>query len=150
MAGKYLVFRLAGEEFGLPILAVREIIGIQEITFVPRTPAWIKGVINLRSKVVPIIDLRIRFGMPQADYGDRTCIVITGTQGQTGLLLTGIVVDGVTEVLNIAAAEIEDAPDFGERSDVTYLAGMAKVKGQLKMLLDIDKVTASQASLPGW
>ena len=147
-AEKYLIFTLAGEEFGVQILAVREIIGMQDITFVPHAPAWVKGVINLRSKVVPVIDLRIRFEMPEVKYGDRTCIVVAGVQGVHGMVLTGLVVDSVVEVLNIAAAEIQDSPDFGERSGVTFLFGMAKVKERVKMLLDIEKVTSSRASVP--
>ena len=114
-AGKYLTFQLANEEFGIRVLKVREIMGLQEITAVPQTPAHIKGVINLRGKVVPVIDLRLKFGLAAAEYTQRTCIIVTQMQGESGAVLMGIVVDGVSEVLNLTAAEIEDTPDFGER-----------------------------------
>jgi purine-binding chemotaxis protein CheW len=143
-AGKYLTFRLAEEEFGIRVLKVREIMGLQDITAVPQTPGHVKGVINLRGKVVPVIDLRLKFGMPAAEYTQRTCIIVTQVQGESAPVLMGIVVDGVSEVLNLAPAEIEDAPDFGDEAAVQYLLGMAKSKGKVKILLDIDKVLSSQ------
>ncbi|HTX36186.1 MAG TPA: chemotaxis protein CheW [Bryobacteraceae bacterium] len=143
-AGKYLTFQLASEEFGIRVLKVREIMGLQEITAVPQTPPHIKGVINLRGKVVPVIDLRLKFGVPAADYTQRTCIIVTQVQGESGAILMGIVVDGVSEVLNLTGGEIEDTPDFGEQIAGQYLLGMAKVKGKVKILLDIDKVLSSQ------
>src|ERR1700745_240504 len=100
-AGKYLTFQLASEEFGIRVLKVREIMGLQEITSVPQTPAHIKGVINLRGKVVPVIDLRLKFGLPAAEYTQRTCIIVTQVQGESSTVLMGIVVDGVSEVLNL-------------------------------------------------
>jgi purine-binding chemotaxis protein CheW len=142
--GKYLTFQLANEEFGIRVLKVREIMGLQEITAVPQTPAHIKGVINLRGKVVPVIDLRLKFGIPAADYNQRTCIIVTQIQGESGAILMGIVVDGVSEVLNLTGGEIEDTPDFGEQIAGQYLLGMAKVKGKVKILLDIDRVLSSQ------
>ena len=126
------------------MLKVREIMGVQEITAVPQTPAHVKGVINLRGKVVPVIDLRLKFGLPAAEYTQRTCIIVTQVQGESGPLLMGIVVDGVSEVLNLTAAEIEDTPDFGEDDAGQYLLGMAKVKGKVKILLDIDQVLSTQ------
>jgi purine-binding chemotaxis protein CheW len=143
-AGKYLTFQLANEEFGIRVLKVREIIGVQEITTVPQTPSHIKGVINLRGKVVPVIDLRLKFGLPASDYTQRTCIIVTQVQGESGPILMGIVVDGVSEVLNLAGSEIEDTPDFGEDISSQYLLGMAKVKGKVKILLDIDRVLSGQ------
>jgi purine-binding chemotaxis protein CheW len=143
-AGKYLTFQLAHEEFGIRVLKVREIMGLQEITAVPQTPLHIKGVINLRGKVVPVIDLRLKFGVPAADYTQRTCIIVTQVQGESGAILMGIVVDGVSEVVNLTGSEIEDTPDFGEQIAGQYLLGMAKVKGKVKILLDIDKVLSSQ------
>ena len=113
-AGKYLTFQLANEEFGIRVLKVREIMGLQEITAVPQTPGHIKGVINLRGKVVPVVDLRLKFGLDAAEYTQRTCIIVTQVQGESGLILMGIVVDGVSEVLNLTGPEIEDTPDFGE------------------------------------
>ncbi len=143
-AGKYLTFQLAKEEFGIRVLKVREIMGLQEITAVPQTPAHIKGVINLRGKVVPVIDLRLKFGIPAAEYTQRTCIIVTQVQGESSAVLMGIVVDGVSEVLNLTGAEIEDTPEFGEQIAGNYLLGMAKVKGKVKILLDIDKVLSTQ------
>jgi len=143
-AGKYLTFQLANEEFGIRVLKVREIMGLQEITAVPQTPMHIKGVINLRGKVVPVIDLRLKFGMPAAEYTPRTCIIVTQVRGEGGPVLMGAVVDGVSEVLNLTGAEIEDTPDFGEEMAVQYLLGMAKVKGKVKILLDIDRVLSAQ------
>ncbi len=143
-AGKYLTFQLANEEFGIRVLKVREIMGLQEITAVPQTPLHIKGVINLRGKVVPVIDLRLKFGLDAAEYTQRTCIIVTQVQGESGSILMGIVVDGVSEVLNLTAQEIEDTPDFGEAITGRYLLGMAKVKGKVKILLDIDRVLSTQ------
>src|SRR5947208_5274334 len=100
-AGKYLTFHLVQEEFGVRVLKVREIMGLQEITAVPQTPAHIKGVINLRGKVVPVIDLRLKFGISTSEYTQRTCIIVTQVQGETGAILMGIIVDGVSEVLNL-------------------------------------------------
>jgi purine-binding chemotaxis protein CheW len=142
-AGKYLTFQLSNEEFGIRVLKVREIMGIQEITAVPQTPAHIKGVINLRGKVVPVVDLRLKFGLAAADYTQRTCIIVTQVQGESGPVMMGIVVDGVSEVLNLTGAEIEDTPDFGEEISGSYLLGMAKVKGKVKILLDIDRVLST-------
>jgi len=143
-AGKYLTFQLANEEFGIRVLKVREIMGFQEITGVPETPAHVKGVINLRGKVVPVIDLRLKFGVAGAEYTQRTCIIVTQVQGENGSVLMGIIVDGVSEVLNLTAAEIEDTPDFGEALTGQYLLGMAKVKGKVKILLDIYQVLSTQ------
>ena len=143
-AGKYLTFQLANEEFGVRVLKVREIMGLQEITAVPQTPPHIKGVINLRGKVVPVIDLRLKFGLAAAEYTQRTCIIVTQIQGDTGSVLMGIIVDGVSEVLNLTGAEIEDTPDFGEEIAGHYLLGLAKVKGKVKILLDIDRVLSAQ------
>jgi purine-binding chemotaxis protein CheW len=143
-SGKYLTFVLSNEEFGIRVLKVREIMGLQEITAVPQTPAHVKGVINLRGRVIPVIDLRLKFGLPAAEYSQRTCIIVTQVQGESGPLMMGIVVDGVSEVLNLSDQEIEDTPDFGEDIGNRYLLGMAKVKGKVKILLDIDKVLSAQ------
>jgi len=139
-AGKYLTFQLANEEFGIAVLKVREIMGLQDITAVPQTPPHIKGVINLRGKVVPVVDLRLKFGLMAAEYSQRTCIIVTQVQGESAQIFMGIIVDGVCEVLNLTGAEIEDTPDFGEEIARRYLLGMAKVKGKVKILLDIDQV----------
>ena len=138
--GKYLTFCLAGEEYGIGILKIKEIIGMMPITPVPRTPAYVKGVINLRGKVIPVVDLRLKFEMEEMGYTERTCIIVVETRGQLGSVLVGIVVDSVSEVLNIRAADIEEAPAFGARLNTDYILGMAKMNGGIKILLDIDKV----------
>ncbi len=143
-AGKYLTFIVDREEFGVAVLKVREIMGIQEVTAVPRTPAWIKGVINLRGKIIPVVDLRLKFGLASATYTERTCIVVVQIRSGADLLSTGIVVDEVSEVLTMSAGDIEDTPDFGSGVDTAYILGMAKIKGKVKILLDIDKVLTSQ------
>jgi purine-binding chemotaxis protein CheW len=155
--GKFLTFYLADEEYGVEILKVQEIIGMQPITRVPRTPAFIRGVINLRGKVIPIMDLRERFGMPAADahgaLDEATaalrCIIVvhvTGPQGQ--VVPVGIVVDRVSEVAAIADGDVEDAPSFGAGVKTEYLLGLGKAKGtdgqgRVKLLLDIDRVLAT-------
>ncbi|MBI5280999.1 MAG: purine-binding chemotaxis protein CheW [Candidatus Solibacter usitatus] len=142
--GKYLVFQLGREEFGIRVLKVREIMGVQDITAVPQTPAHVRGVINLRGKVIPVVDLRLKFGLPEIEYTQRTCIIVVQVPCQAGPMLMGIVVDGVAEVLNLAAADIEETPDFGDGRATPYLLGMAKVKGQVKILLDIEQVLTCQ------
>lgn len=143
-AGKYLVFQLGREEFGIQVMKVREIMGVQDITAVPQTPPHVKGVLNLRGKVIPVVDLRLKFGLPEVAYTQRTCIIVVQVQGDTSSLLMGIVVDGVAEVLNLVAADIENTPDFGHGVANAYLLGMAKVKDKVKILLDIDQVMTSQ------
>jgi len=199
--GKYLTFSLADEEYGIGILMIREIIGMLPITAVPQTPKFVKGVINLRGKVIPVVDLRLRFGMEEIEYTERTCIIVIETQtlylakcwevkncskkdcpayksrnlrcwlvsgtfcrdeiqgsyhekieecrkcdvykkaqNHNSMLTMGIVVDAVSEVLNIKADEIEDTPAFGTKLDTSYILGMAKIDGAVKMLLDIDRV----------
>ncbi|MFN7994815.1 MAG: chemotaxis protein CheW [Bryobacteraceae bacterium] len=142
--GKYLVFHLGREEFGIRVLKVREIMGIQDITAVPQTPLHVKGVINLRGKVIPVVDLRLKFGLPEQEYTARTCIIVVQVKGEAGPVSMGIVVDGVAEVLNIAAGDIEDTPDVNDGMATPYLMGMAKVKGKVKILLDIDQVLANR------
>src|SRR5437588_12309684 len=142
-AGKYLTFQLANEEFGIRVMKVREIMGIQEITAVPQTPIHIKGVINLRGKVVPVVDLRLKFALAAAEYTQRTCIIVTQVQGETAPVMIGVVVDGVSEVLNLTAQDIEDTPDFGDDAGLRYLLGMAKIKGKVKILLNIDQVLST-------
>ncbi|MDX9746590.1 MAG: chemotaxis protein CheW [Syntrophales bacterium] len=138
--GKYLTFSLAGEEYGVVIVKVKEIIGMMTITSVPKTPAWVKGVINLRGKVIPVTDLRLKFDMDAMAYTDRTCIIVMEITGTDDPFLMGIVVDTVSEVLTIKGADIEKAPDFGSPLDTEYIMGMAKTEGRVKILLDIDKV----------
>lgn len=141
--GKYLTFTLGGEDYGIGILKIKEIIGMMPITFVPQTPKFVKGVINLRGKVIPVTDLRLRFGMESMDYTDRTCIIVVEITGEAGNIMIGIVVDTVSEVLNIKAEDIEDTPAFGTKLDTDYILGMAKTEGGVKILLDIDRVLRS-------
>jgi len=138
--GKYLTFSLAGEEYGIGILKVKEIIGIMPITIVPQTPKYIKGVVNLRGKVIPVIDLRLKFSITAAEFTERTCIIVVEISAAGRTILMGIVVDSVSEVLNIKAADIEATPSFGTRLNTEYILGMAKTGGTIKILLDIDKI----------
>jgi purine-binding chemotaxis protein CheW len=138
--GKYLTFNLNKEEYGIGILKIKEIIGMMPITPVPRTPECVKGVINLRGKVIPVIDLRLKFGMAEIGYTDRTCIIVVEAEGDSGTLLVGILVDSVSEVLNIKGDHIEDSPNFGTGLSTDYISGMAKTEGGVKILLDIDRV----------
>ncbi len=138
--GKFLTFFLAGEEYGIEILKVHEIIGMMPITRVPRTPPFIRGVINLRGKVIPIVDLRQKFGMESVEQTAETCIIVVHVEG----IEMGIVVDRVSEVLNIAGSEIEDAPSFGEDVNTDYILGIGKTQAKVKILLDIDRVLSTQ------
>ena len=141
--GKYLTFSLAGEEYGLGILKVKEIIGMMPITVVPQVPPYIKGVINLRGKVIPVIDLRLKFSMTAAEYTERTCIIVVEISAAGRMIFMGILVDSVSEVLNIKAADIEETPSFGTRLNTEYILGMAKSGGSIKILLDINKILSS-------
>ena len=138
--GKYLTFRLNSEEYGIGILKIKEIIGMMPITTVPQTPEFVKGVINLRGKVIPVIDLRLRFGMESIDYTERTCIIVVEIEGSKMTVQIGIVVDAVSEVLNVNGDDIEDTPTFATKLNTEYILGMAKMEGGVKILLDIDKV----------
>jgi len=142
--GKYLTFALAGEEYGISILKVKEIIGMMGITAVPQTPGFVKGVINLRGKVIPVVDLRLKFGMEAMPYTERTCIVVVEISGSVGPIMMGIVVDTVSEVLNIKASEIEDTPTFGVKLNTEFILGMAKMSGAVKILLDINRVLTEE------
>ena len=140
LAGKYLTFALAEEEYGLPVLRVREIIKMMDITEVPQVPAHVKGVLNLRGKVIPVIDLRLKFGFAPGEVTSRTCIIVVEVALAASRVMMGIVVDHVSEVLNISGEEIEQTPQFGERVNTDYMKGVAKVKGTVKILLDLDRV----------
>src|SRR5579862_842071 len=130
LAGKFLTFSLADEYYGLAVLKVREIIKLVTITPVPQMPVYVKGVVNLRGKIIPVVDLRVKFGMDTAGHTDRTCIVVVQVTGasHTSMAL-GLVVDSVEEVLNLSASDIEETPDFGTAVDTSYLLGMGKIKG---------------------
>lgn len=143
--GKYLTFALGREEYGLEILKVREIIGYMDITAVPRTPGYVKGVINLRGQVISVVDLRAKFGMEAAAKTEETCIIVVEIRGQGGRKLsTGIIVDRVSEVLNIAGENIEEAPTFGTAVDTAFILGMGKIGQSVKILLDIDRVLTTE------
>ncbi len=141
--GKYLTFSLDNEEYGIGILKIKEIIGMMPITTIPQTPEFVKGVINLRGKVIPVMDLRLRFGMEGIEYNERTCIIVVEIEGQTGTVMIGIVVDAVSEVLNIKGEDVEETPTFGTKLNTDYILGMAKMEGGVKILLDIDKVLSA-------
>lgn len=144
-AGKYLTFVLGHESYGISVLKVREIIRLMDITSVPQMPPYVKGVINLRGKVVPIVDLRIKFALANAESSERTCIVVVQVKTQVAAsAFMGFIVDGVEEVVNFGANEIEPTPDFGSKLDTNYILGMAKIKGRVKTLLDIDCVLTSE------
>lgn len=140
--GKYLTFNLGDEEYGLEILKVREIIGLMEITAVPQMPHYVKGVINLRGKVIPVVDLRLKFGMEQAEYDEATCIIVVdvGT-------MVGIIVDTVQEVLDVEGGQIDPPPPLGASVDTTFILGMGKVRDAVKILLDIDTVLNEEKAL---
>jgi len=142
--GKYLTFTLDEEEYGIGILKVKEIIGMMPITSVPRTPDFVKGVVNLRGKVIPVMDLRLKFDMGAISYNERTCIIVVEIDSEEGTVLIGIVVDAVSEVLNIQENEIEETPAFGTKLDTDYILGMAKTEGGVKILLNIDKVLSTE------
>ena len=143
-AGKYLTFTLADEGYGIGILKVKEIIGMISITPVPRTPDYVKGVINLRGKVLPVVDLRLKFNMGEITYTERTCIIVVEIDAGDETLMVGIVVDAVSEVLGIAPDAIEDPPAFGTRLTTEYILGMAKTDNGVKIILNIDRVLSQE------
>ncbi len=138
LGGKYLTFMLDDEEYGLEILKVREIMGMMDITKVPQTPAFVEGVINLRGKVIPVVDLRAKFELQRAEYNEETCVIVV----DVGMLM-GIIVDTVQEVHNIPEGDIEPPPHLGASVDTSFILGMGKVNDDVKILLDIDKVLTS-------
>jgi purine-binding chemotaxis protein CheW len=143
-AGKYLTFALGHEEYGLEILKVREIFGYMEITAVPQTPAHVKGVINLRGQVIPVIDLRMKFGMQEVELTEETCIIVVEIATSDSQFETGIIVDHVSEVLDVDGADIDDAPEFGSSVNTDFILGMGKIGESVKILLDIDKVLGGE------
>lgn len=140
LAGKYLTFLLGEESYGLGILKVQEIIGMQSITRIPRTPDYVRGVINLRGKVIPVIDLRLRFAMEEAEVSRKTCIIVVQVSKEESSITMGIVVDEVSEVLEISADQIEPAPAFGTQVETSFVLGIAKTEDAVKILLDIDRI----------
>lgn len=134
--GKYLTFSLGKEEYGIEIRHVTEIIGIQAITALPHTPVFVKGVINLRGKVIPVIDVRLRFNFPEKEYTDRTCFVVVTINGMT----VGLIVDSVSEVIDIAANQIEPPPKVNQGAGRRFIQGLGKVGDEVKILLDVNKL----------
>ena len=141
---KYLLSRLGEEVYGINIADVTEIIEMQRITDVPDMPEYVKGVINLRGKVIPVIDLRLKFGMEAQEVTRETCIIMVQVEKAHTSLIIGIMVDAVSEVLNIAENQIEAAPSLGTQVDTRFILGMAKTKNAVKILLDIDQVLSPQ------
>jgi purine-binding chemotaxis protein CheW len=144
LAGKHLTFVLGREHYGLPVLRVREIIRLCEITPVPQMPDYIKGVLNLRGKIIPVADLRVKFRLAKIEDTDLTCVVVVQVAlADQSKAAMGLVVDAVDEVVNLSVAEIEPTPDFGGMLRADYILGIAKVKGAVKALLDIDRIVAA-------
>jgi purine-binding chemotaxis protein CheW len=138
--GKFLTFVLGNEEYGIEILRVREIMGLLDITTVPQTPDYMKGVINLRGKVIPVIDLRLKFSMPEEEHTKETCVIVAEVNNTS----IGIIVDSVSEVLDIKSGEIEETPSFGQGIDTDFIMGMGKTKEKIIILLDIERVLSSE------
>ena len=143
-SGKYLVFLLAEEAYGIDIFNVREIIGMPAITPVPQTPVFIKGVINLRGKIIPVVDLRTKFSMTQKEFTRDTCVVIVDVAASAGRLWMGIIVDSVRDVALFGTSDIEEVPSFGVRVDTSFLLGLGRQKENMTLLLDIEKVLSHE------
>lgn len=143
--GKFLTFVLGNEEYGIEILRVREIFGLMDITTVPQAPDYMKGVINLRGEVIPVIDLRLKFSMPEEEHTQETCVIVVEVRAYCNTpQRIGIIVDSVSEVLDIKRGEIENAPQFGKGIDTNFIMGMAKAKEKIIILLDIEVVLSSE------
>jgi purine-binding chemotaxis protein CheW len=142
-AGKYLTFQLAREVYGLEILKVREIIGLMDVTPVPRTPPHIRGVINLRGKIIPVVDLRVKFSLEPAPDTERTCIIVVDLAQDAGTVQMGVVVDAVSEVLSISAEQIVPPPSFGAGVRADYIRGLAKTAGRVGILLNVEEVLSA-------
>jgi purine-binding chemotaxis protein CheW len=138
--GKFLTFVLGDEIYGIEILKAREIIGLMDITIVPQTPDYMKGVINLRGKVIPVIDLRMKFAMQEEEHTQETCVIVVEVNGTS----IGVIVDSVSEVSDINGADIEDAPNFGQGIDTSFIMGLGKVKEEIIVLLDIETVLSTE------
>ena len=144
MAGKYLTFKLGAEEFGLEILKVQEIIKMMDVTRVPRTPDYVRGVINLRGKVIPVVDLRLKFEMDLKETTEKTCVIVVQVKRRDSRVTMGIIVDEVSEVLDVAGEQIEPPPEFGGVVDTSFILGMGKIGERVVMLMDVDKVLSGE------
>jgi purine-binding chemotaxis protein CheW len=146
LAGKYLTFILGHESYAIPVLKVREIIQNTAVTGVPQLPGYMKGVINLRGKIIPVLDLRLRLGLEEIDASETTCIIVARIdKSQAASMQIGLIVDGVEEVANISGDDIEPTPEFGCQLETSVILGMAKIKGVVKTLLDIDRVVRNES-----
>ena len=143
MAGKYLTFKLEKEVYGIGILNVQEIIGLLPVTRVPRTAGFVRGVINLRGRVIPVVDLRLKFGMDTKDDTEVTCIIVVQLNLSNRTLTMGLIVDEVSEVVNILGEQIQPPPEFGSETNTEFLLGMGRVGERVVMLLDVEKVLTS-------
>lgn len=137
---QYLTFSLAGEEYGIDILKVQEIRGWVPVTKVPNAPAFVRGVMNLRGAIVPVIDLRLRFKLESVEYTKTTVVIVVTVQSASGSRIIGTVVDGVSDVLNINAADIQPAPDFGTAVHTEFISGLVTIESGMVMLLDVDRL----------
>lgn len=142
--GKHLIFQLDGRDYGIPILTVNEIIGIMDVTPFPKAPVFIKGVINLRGKIIPVMDLRLKFGMVEKEYTAETCIIIVNIVFRNITKQIGVIVDVVSEVVDIPVSEIEEPPKYGIQDEQVFLSGVGKIKGKVAMLLNVEKVIYSE------
>ena len=143
LVGKYLTFALGNEEYSVPVLKVREIIKIMDITAVPQVPQYVKGVVNLRGAIIPIVDLRAKLAMPETTYNQFTVIIVV----RVGAKTVGVVVDAVSDVLNIPITDVQPTPDFGAQVDARFISGLARHGEKLVVLLDIDKVLGGDGAL---
>jgi len=144
LEGKYLTFSLMEELYGVGVGWILQIIAIPDITMIPKTPPFVKGVINLRGKIIPVIDLRLKFKLPTQDYNERTSIVVINLKIQNNEIYIGIIIDRVLEVLDIAASDIEKAPAFGVDIETQFILGMAKVKQKVVTLLNIENILSDE------
>jgi purine-binding chemotaxis protein CheW len=153
LVGKYLTFGLADGEYGLTVAKVKEIVKVMPITTVPRVPAYLKGVINLRGKVIPVVDLRLKFGLPPLEYSERTCIIVVDTTVRSHAIPIGVIVDSVSDVLAVSAEELEPPPHFNDADGSSaHVAALAKVKGVVRIILDLDHILGGDAAIarPVW
>jgi purine-binding chemotaxis protein CheW len=144
LQGKYLTFLLENEEYGLEIIKVKEIIGMMNITFLPKTPHYVKGVINLRGRIIPVMDLRLKFGLEEIEATEKTCIIVVEIDNEGQKMTVGIIVDSVSEVLNIVVEDLEDTPKFGVAINNDFILAFAKLQGKVKILLDISRVISAE------
>lgn len=148
VANTFLTFYVESEEYAVSVAYVTEIVRLQKTFAIPDVPKYIRGVINLRGKVIPVIDLRLKFNFEAKEATDRTAIIVVELELPGGRTLVGVLVDAVSEVLNVTGEEVEATPTFGDQVDTTFMRGVAKVKGTVKILLDLDRVFEAEGSLP--